>query len=160
MGAMLSSPTRTHVLADIDAALAEGKALYALGRSDEALPRVRAALAHARRAGNRAMLQRALTACGILAADAFDIVGGLELHLETLKLVEGEALEQARTWNNIGLAFELAGSPGLAARAASSPCSSSLVPSPEASSTTITSLSGTGASRTASRMRPMVAASL
>ena len=114
---MISSPSRTHVLADVDAALAKGKALYALGRSDEALPLVRAALAQARRADNRAMLQRALTACGILAADAFDIVGGLEFHLEALKLVDADDLEQARVWNNIGLAFELAGSPGLAARA-------------------------------------------
>jgi putative two-component system response regulator len=116
MGAMVSSPSRP-LAGDIDVALAKGKSLYALGRSHEALPIARIALEQARIAGDPAALQRALTACGILAADAFDIVAGLDYHLQALKLVEGDRSEQARIWSNIGLAFELAGSPGLAVRA-------------------------------------------
>jgi len=114
---MISSPSRQHVLADIDAALAKGKALYGLGRSHEALPVVKAALERAREAGDGALLQQVLSACGIIAADAFDIVAGLEFHMEALKLAPSSPADQARAWNNIGLAFALAGSPGLASRA-------------------------------------------
>jgi response regulator RpfG family c-di-GMP phosphodiesterase len=51
--------------------------------------------------------------------DAFDIVGGLEFHLQALRIAtgEGDPVEQGRTWNNIGIALALAGSPGMAARA-------------------------------------------
>ena len=110
---------RVHALARMDAALATGRHLYALGRSDEALALARAVLSQARRVGEPAVIRPALTACGILSADAFDIVGGLEFHLQALKIAaeERDAVEQGRTWNNIGLAMALAGSPGMAARA-------------------------------------------
>src|SRR5262249_41087172 len=103
----------------VDAALAIGKQLYALGRSDEALPLVRSALSQARRSGDPALIQNALTACGILSADAFDIVRGLEFHLQALELATEakDKPDQGRIWNNIGLVFALAGNPGLAERA-------------------------------------------
>jgi putative two-component system response regulator len=110
---------RAKALAQIEAALATGRNLYALGRSDEAVPLARSVLSQARRIGDPALVWRALTACGILSADAFDIVGGLEFHLQALKVStdERDALEQGRTWNNIGLVMALAGSPGMAVRA-------------------------------------------
>jgi len=103
----------------IDAAIATGKQLYAFGRSDEALPLVRSALSQARRIGDPVRIQSALTACGILSADAFDIVRGLEFHLQALALASEarDKAEQGRIWNNIGLVFALAGNPGLAERA-------------------------------------------
>ena len=105
--------------ARIDAAIAVGKQLYSLGRSDEALPLVRAALSQARRIGDPAIIHVALTACGILSTDAFDIVRGLEFHLQALALAADarDRIEQARVWNNIGLVFALAGNEGLAERA-------------------------------------------
>lgn len=110
---------RTRALARIEAALATGRNLYALGRSDEALPLARSVLSQASRIGEPALIWRSLTACGILSADAFDIVGGLEFHLQALKVStdERDCLEQGRTWNNIGMVMSLAGSPGMAVRA-------------------------------------------
>jgi len=104
---------------EVEAALANCKALYLLGRSDEALALGRSALALARRVGDSASIYRGLAACGILAADAFDLVGGLEYHLESLRLAarEPSALETSSAWNNIGLALALAGLPAMAARA-------------------------------------------
>lgn len=110
---------RSEALAQIEAALATGRSLYALGRSDEALPLARSVLSQARRIGEPAPIWRSLTACGILSADAFDIVGGLEFHLQALRIADDgrDPVEQGRTWNNIGLVMALAGSPGMAARA-------------------------------------------
>ncbi len=103
----------------IEAALATCRNLYALGRSDEALPLARLVLAQARKAGGPEVMRRPLSACGILAVDAFDIVGGLEFHLQALKLATDarNAAEQGRIWSNIGMAMALAGSPGMAVRA-------------------------------------------
>ena len=103
----------------IQAAIATGKQLYSLGRSDEALPLVQSALAQAKRIGDTALTQSAVTACGILAADAFDIVRGIEFHLQALAFAAEarDKPEQGRIWNNIGLVFALAGNPGLADRA-------------------------------------------
>jgi len=93
--------------------------LYSLGRSDEGLALATSVLAQARRLGDRALIRKSLTDCGILSVDAFDIVGGLELHLQAFKIAaeDKDAVEQARCWNNIGIAFSLAGSPGMAVRA-------------------------------------------
>jgi putative two-component system response regulator len=110
---------RARALAQIEASLATGRNLYSLGRSDEALPLARAVLSQARRIGDAPLVWRSLTACGILAADAFDIVGGLEFHLQALRVAKDgrDPVELGRTWNNIGLAMALAGSPGMAVRA-------------------------------------------
>src|SRR6476659_9584010 len=92
--ALRGSLEREAARARFDAAIAIGKQLYALGRSDEALPLAQSALSQARRAGDPALLQTALTACGILSADAFDIVRGVEYHLQALRLAT-EAQDKA-----------------------------------------------------------------
>ena len=58
----------------IDAALATGRSLYALGRSGEAIAIAQAALGQARHLSESTRTYRALAACGILSADAFDVV--------------------------------------------------------------------------------------
>ena len=103
----------------IDAALATGRSLYSLGRSAEAIELARAALAQARRSPGSPRIYRALAACGILCADAFDVVSAIEFHAQALRLAtqESEPVELAQAWNNIGLALNLAGSPAMATRA-------------------------------------------
>ena len=103
----------------VEQALARCRALYADGKSVEAIPVARAALTQAREGRDMALLHRALNACGILAMDTLDVVRGIEFHLESLRLAErdGHAVEAARAWNNIGIAFALAGSPALAVHA-------------------------------------------
>ena len=100
-------------------ALARCRALYAQGKSDEAIPLARAALAQAREQGEPEGIHQALNACGILYADTFDVVGGIEFLLEALRLGERAAslLDVSRAWNNIGLAMDIAGSSAMAARA-------------------------------------------
>jgi putative two-component system response regulator len=113
------SVPREEVSPLIDAAAATYRNLYALGRSDEALPLAASVLAQARRLGDPVLVWRSLTDCGILSADAFDIVGSLELHQQALKIAVDarNAVNQGLSWNNIGIALALAGSPGMAARA-------------------------------------------
>jgi putative two-component system response regulator len=103
----------------IDAALATGRSLYSLGRSGEAIALAQAALYQARQWPGSPRIYRALGACGILSADAFDVVSAIEYHAQVLKLatLESQPLELARAWGNIGLALNLAGSPHMAARA-------------------------------------------
>ncbi|HSS28027.1 MAG TPA: HD domain-containing phosphohydrolase [Usitatibacter sp.] len=103
----------------IDAALATCRALYNLGRSAEALDLARAALSQARAVPTCARTYRALAACGILCADAFDSVSAIEFHAQALKLADQEKLpaEISTAWNNISLALSLAGAPAMAARA-------------------------------------------
>jgi HD-GYP domain-containing protein (c-di-GMP phosphodiesterase class II) len=103
----------------IDLALASCRTLYSVGRSAEAIDLARAALSQARRGTPSARIYRALAACGILCADAFDSVGAIEFHGQALKLADQEKLpiEVSKAWNNIGLALALAGSPTMAVRA-------------------------------------------
>lgn len=103
----------------IDAALATGRTLYGLGRSAEAIELARAALFQARRLPGSPRIYRALAACGILCADAFDSVTAIEFHAQALKLADQENLpaESSAAWNNISLALSLAGAPAMAARA-------------------------------------------
>jgi len=63
-----------------------------------------------------ALERRASNACGLLAADTADIVGAIEYQCRTLALAvaEGSQVDQGRTWNNIGLAFGVAGNCELA----------------------------------------------
>ncbi|MFZ3321998.1 MAG: HD domain-containing phosphohydrolase [Usitatibacter sp.] len=100
----------------VEQALARCRSLYADGKSVEAIPVAHAALTQAREGRDMAQLHRALNACGILAMDTLDVVRGIDFHLESLRLAErdGHAIEAARAWNNIGIAFTLAGSPALA----------------------------------------------
>lgn len=103
----------------IDAAISTCRTLYSVGRSTEALDLARAALSQARRDTGSPRIYRALAACGILCADAFDSVSAIEFHAQALKLADQEKLpvEIAQAWNNIGFALSLAGSPTMAARA-------------------------------------------
>jgi len=98
------------------AALSSCKALYALGRSDEALPLARCALSQARRLGDSKWVHHGLTACGILASDCFDVVAGVEFHLQSLRLAvrERDDIQASNAWSNIGLALSLAGNPPMA----------------------------------------------
>jgi putative two-component system response regulator len=110
---------RTEEPVTVEAALARCRALYAEGRSADAIPLARVALSRAREQGARGPIHRALAACGILYADTFDVVGGVEFHLESIRLAEkeGDLPECSRAWGNIGLALALAGSPATAIRA-------------------------------------------
>jgi len=103
----------------VDAALGTCRTLYGLGRSAEAIGLARAALSQAQRYPASARVYRALAACGILCADAFDSVTAIEFHAQALKRADQEKLpaETSAAWNNIGLALSLAGSPSMAARA-------------------------------------------
>ncbi|HEY2629059.1 MAG TPA: HD domain-containing phosphohydrolase [Usitatibacter sp.] len=103
----------------VEQLLAQCRVAYTDGKSDEALPLARVALAQARERGERALIHRTLNACGILCVDTFDVVGGLEFHLESLRLAqrEADAGETSRVWNNIGIALAFAGSPAMAVRA-------------------------------------------
>ena len=103
----------------LEEALARVRALYADGKSAEAIPLARAALARAQEQGESGPIHRALSACGIVCADTFDVVGGIEFHLESLRIaeLECEPVEVGSAWNNIGLALALAGSPAMAVRA-------------------------------------------
>src|SRR3954468_10807597 len=56
---------REEVIPLMDAAATTYRNLYALGRSDEALPLAMSALAQARRIGDAALIWRSLTHCGI-----------------------------------------------------------------------------------------------
>ena len=111
--------TLSHAQVAHDQSLDGCRVLYKEGRSDEALPMARAILVHAREQGDRDLIHRALNACGILSVDTFDVVGGLEFHLESLRLAqrEGDGCEASRVWNNIGIALAFAGSPTMAVRA-------------------------------------------
>src|SRR5687767_2401427 len=102
----------------VDAALALCRALYGLARSGEALPLARAALARAEAIGDPPLMRRAATACGVLSADAIDLVGGIEYHVRALRLATAanDPVEMSRVWNCIGLAMGIGGHYELAAR--------------------------------------------
>ncbi len=88
----------------------------ALGRSGEAIAIAQAALHQARLWPGSPRIYRTLFACGILSADAFDVVSAIEFHAQALRLATRESLpiEVANAWGNIGLALNLAGSPAMA----------------------------------------------
>jgi putative two-component system response regulator len=102
----------------VDAALAICRRLYAGARSGDALPLARAALVQSTVAGQPALMRRAATACGLLAADTADLVAAIEHHVQALRLAshDGDRIEMSRTWNNLGLAMGITGNYEMAAR--------------------------------------------
>ncbi|HTS83464.1 MAG TPA: HD domain-containing phosphohydrolase [Usitatibacter sp.] len=104
---------------NVEQTLVHCRALYLDGKSSEALPIARGALAKARESGDAMLVHRALNACGILSADTFDVVGAMDFHLESLRMGrrETDPLWAGRAWNNIGIVFALAGTPATALRA-------------------------------------------
>ncbi|HEX4943760.1 MAG TPA: HD domain-containing phosphohydrolase [Usitatibacteraceae bacterium] len=108
----------TESTAVTDAVLSLCRRLYADARSGDALPLAQGLLAQAGIAGDVVLERRASSACGLLAADTADVVGAIAYHARSLAIAAGQedCVEQSRTWNNIGMAFGIAGNHELAAR--------------------------------------------
>jgi putative two-component system response regulator len=106
------------VVALCEAALSICRRLYAVARSADALPIARVVLARSTATGNRALMRRASTACGLLSADTADVVGALEYHVQSLRVTctEGDRPAMSGIWNNIGLAMAIAGNYEMAVR--------------------------------------------
>ena len=104
--------------AAVETALAFCRGLYADARSSDALPLARAILEQATRHADPGLVRKAATACGLLSADAADLVGAIEHHVQALRLTDaaGDALEKSGVWNNIGLALGIAGNYEMAGR--------------------------------------------
>ncbi|MBL0141126.1 MAG: HD domain-containing protein [Betaproteobacteria bacterium] len=108
------SPSESGPVSDLILSLC--RRLYDHARSGDALPLARALLAQAILTDDGALERRASSTCGLLAADTADIVGAIDYQCRTLALsrAEGSRIDQGRTWNNIGLAFLVAGNYELA----------------------------------------------
>lgn len=102
----------------VEAALALCRRLYASARSGDGLNLARAALVQAGLAKDITLQRRAATACGLLSADAADLVGAIEHHVQVLRLAASvdDRVEMSGAWNNIGLAMGIAGNYEMAAR--------------------------------------------
>jgi putative two-component system response regulator len=102
----------------VDMALTTCRHLYGHARSPEALSLARIALDEAERLDDRALRRRAATACGILAADALDLVGAVDYHVLALRTSgrQDDVVEGTRFWNNVGLAMGIGGHYALAAK--------------------------------------------
>lgn len=85
--------------------------LFAGARSADALPLARALLSQSILADDPVLERRASGVCGLLAADTADVVGAIGYHARALQLAEAERnpVDQTTIWNNIGLAFRMAG---------------------------------------------------
>jgi putative two-component system response regulator len=85
--------------------------LFAGARSGDALPLARALLAQSLLADDPVLERRASGVCGLLAADTADVVGAIGYHARALQLAEagGNPVDRCTIWNNIGLAFRMAG---------------------------------------------------
>ncbi len=90
-----------------DTALSLCQNLYANGRPFDALPFAKAALVQANMIGDKTLIRRATTACGLLLADTRDFVGGIEHHIDALHIAAetNDTVGMSRDWNNIGVAF-------------------------------------------------------
>ena len=90
--------------------------LYAGARSGDGLPVARALLAQAVLAADTVLERRASGVCGLLAGDTADTVGAIAYHARALSLAraEGSPAHLSVAWNNIGLAFAVAGNHALA----------------------------------------------
>jgi putative two-component system response regulator len=101
-----------------DAVLSLCRRLYANARSGDALPLARALLEQAILAGDPVLERRASSTCGLLTADTADVVGAIAYQARSLALAVAaqDRIEQSRTWNNIGIAFTVAGNHELDAR--------------------------------------------
>ncbi|MCM2327007.1 MAG: HD domain-containing protein [Lysobacter sp.] len=101
-----------------EAVMAFCRRLYGGGRSGDALPLGSALLAQAIAAGDPVLERCAAGVCGLLASDTMDIVSAVDYQLRALKLAQREAnpVGLAGVWNNIGLAFSVAGNYDLSTR--------------------------------------------
>jgi putative two-component system response regulator len=101
-----------------EAVMAFCRRLYSGGRSGDALPLGAALLAQAIAAGDPVLERRAAGVCGLLASDTMDIVSAVDYQMRALKLAqrEGNPVGLAGVWNNIGLAFSVAGNYDLSTR--------------------------------------------
>lgn len=101
----------------VDAASAVCRALFDVGRSAEALPLARELLGACRVSGDATQTRRASGVCGLLSADAWDVVGSIEYHVQALRIaaIEEDRTEMGRSWVLMGNAimrtgrYELAG---------------------------------------------------
>lgn len=111
----LPDPERAAVA---EAVMAFCRRLYGGGRSGDARPLGAALLAQAIAAGDTVLERRAAGVCGLLASDTMDIVGAVDYQLRALRLAQREAnpIGLAGVWNNIGLAFSVAGNYDLSTR--------------------------------------------
>lgn len=102
----------------VQEALALCRRLYAGARSGDGLNLARAALAQATIAADVKLQRLAGIACGLLAADAADIVTAIEHHVRVLRLAAASdnRVEMGSAWNNLGTAMGIAGNYEMAAR--------------------------------------------
>ncbi len=102
----------------VDAALATCRRLYGNARSRDALPLAQAALVQCTLAGDRSLIIRAATACGLLSSDMADLVGAIEYHVQALRLAMAaeNRVEMSRTWGNIGHTIGITGNYNLSVR--------------------------------------------
>ena len=102
----------------IDETLQACKVLHTRARSTDAIPLAQAALEAAERLKDAPRTRNFLMVCGVICADAGDIVAGIGYHLRALRHAAGEEdrINMARCWNNLGAALEMAGNFVLAAR--------------------------------------------
>ena len=107
-----------HAQAAVEKSLGLCRALYARSHSGDAIALAKAAFAQATRAGDEALVRRAAITCGVLLADAADLVGAVEHHVIALRLATaaGDCVGASAVWNNIGLAMGIGGHYELAAR--------------------------------------------
>jgi len=85
--------------------------LYSNARSGDGLALARGLLAQAILADDAALERRASSVCGVLAADTADVVGAIDYQARALALADSarDPAARATAWNNIGLAFGVAG---------------------------------------------------
>ncbi len=99
-------------LASVDSAFAYCRTMHGDGRSGDALPLALDVLSACSERGDRVQVRRSAVMCGLLSADAADIVGAIEHYVRALRLATADEDRAAMSliWNNIGLAFGISGS--------------------------------------------------
>ncbi|MDH5263789.1 MAG: HD domain-containing protein [Betaproteobacteria bacterium] len=99
-----------------ESAFAFCRRLYSNGRSGDGLALARSVLAQSILADDAALERRASSVCGLLAADTADVVGAIDYQARALALADAsrDPTARATAWNNIGLAFGVAGNYSLA----------------------------------------------
>ncbi len=99
-------------LASVESAFAFFRAMHGDGRSGDALPLALDVLEACTERGDRLQMRRSAMMCGLLSADAADIVGAIEHYIQALRLATADDDRGAMSliWNNIGLAFGISGS--------------------------------------------------
>lgn len=102
----------------VDAVVLVSRALYAHGRSAEAIALAGELFTACRASGERVQARRAAMLCGLLAGDSADLVGAIEHHIWVLRdaAAEEDRVEMGRAWLNIGHAIGISGRYDLAGR--------------------------------------------